>query len=89
MATTTKRTSRLEIRITPDQRRYIERAAALKGATLTQWVSQHLVDAAEHDIEQEQRIKLSNKAFDSLLKKLDEPVTQEQKDFMAREPQWA
>ena len=83
MATTFgNRTSRLDIRLTAEQRALIERAVSLKGSTLTQWTAQHLLEAA-------QSLKLENEAFDAFLRALDEPVPAEMAELMQREPQWA
>ena len=78
MATTFgNRTSRLDIRLTAEQRALIERAVSLKGSTLTQ------------EIEEASSLKLENEAFDAFLRALDEPVPAEMAELMQREPQWA
>lgn len=89
MATKIKKTSRLEIRLTPEERQIIERAATLKGSTITQWTARHLLNAAQEDIEQETQLKLTNEAFDAFLKALDEPMPKEMQELLSRDPQWA
>lgn len=90
MATvTSNRTSRLDIRLTAEQRSLIERAVSLKGSTITQWTAQHLLDAARREIEEASSLKLENESFDAFLRALDEPIPAETKELMRREPQWA
>ncbi|MFR2313603.1 MAG: DUF1778 domain-containing protein [Bifidobacterium sp.] len=43
----------------------IERAVSLKGSTLTQWTAQHLLEAAQREIEEASSLKLENEAFDA------------------------
>lgn len=92
MATITakpQKTSRLDIRLTEEQRGIIERAAALTGSTLTQWTAQHLLEAARMDIERTATLRLESEAFDAFMAALDEPVPNEAKELMNRDPQWA
>lgn len=90
MATITKqKTSRLDIRLTDEQRRLIERAAAVTGSTLTQWTARHLLESARRDIEDATTLRLESQAFDAFLEALDEPAPQAADDLMARDPQWA
>ena len=50
--------------MTPEQRSTIDKAATLKGATITQWALDHLMADARKDIEEETTIRLSARAFD-------------------------
>lgn len=68
------RSERLETRITAEQKDLIERAAALQGRTVTDFVLASVQDAARRAIEEHGRIALSledSKAFVQLL--LDPP----------------
>lgn len=91
MATVTSeiKNSRLDVRLTQEQRRQIERAAALKGTSLTQWCVQHLMAAAQEDIQDATVTRLSSQAFDDFLKALDEPMPREAVDLLNMRPQWA
>ena len=90
MATlTSQKTSRLDIRLTDEQRAMIERAASLTGSTLTQWTAQHLLEAARLDIEKETTLRLNAESFDAFVDTLDEPIPAAAKELMARDPQWA
>ena len=80
---------RMDIRLTQQQRELFERAAALKGMTLTQWSTWHLSDAARADIEDETTIRLSAKAFDSFVEALDAGAPPELEALLAEEPSWA
>ena len=55
MATITNasKTSRLDMRMSDEQRSEIERAASIKGMSLTQWALQNLLAAARRDIQEE------------------------------------
>ena len=66
------RGERLEARVTAEQKSLIERAAALQGRTVTDFVLASVQEAARKEIEQHQRLDLSlrdSEAFvDALLK---------------------
>ena len=90
MATlTAPKTSRLDIRLTEEQRDLIERAAALTGSTLTQWTAQHLLEAARLDIEKETTLRLGAQSFEAFVRALEEPMPDAAKELMSRNPQWA
>jgi uncharacterized protein (DUF1778 family) len=60
------RGERLETRVTADQKRLIERAAALQGRTVTDFVLTSVQEAARRAIDAHQRLELSvrdSKAF--------------------------
>ncbi len=53
------RASRLEARITTEQKRLVEHAAALEGRTVTDFVIASVQDAAQRAIEAHERLDLS------------------------------
>jgi uncharacterized protein (DUF1778 family) len=60
------RAQRLETRVTAEQKNLIERAAALQGRTITDFVLTSVQDAARRTIEEHQQLELSvrdSKAF--------------------------
>lgn len=59
MATVAKKNSRFDMRLTQEQRSEVERAAAIKGKTLTQWALDNLMESARRDIEEESTTRLS------------------------------
>ena len=80
------RGERLETRVTADQKSLIERAAALQGRTVTDFVLTSVQDAARRAIEEHQRIDLSvrdSRAFvDALIK--PRPVNDRLRDTVRR-----
>ena len=79
------RSSRLNMRLTPEQRQTIDIAASLKGSSITQWA---IVTDARRDIEEETVTRLPSKAFDEFLKALDRPMPKAAKDLIEMEPDW-
>lgn len=82
------RSSRLNMRLTPEQRQTIDMAASLKGSSITQWAIDHLVTDARRDIEEETVTRLPSKAFDEFLKALDKPMPQAARDLIDMDPDW-
>lgn len=82
------RTSRLNMRLTPEQRKAIDMAAALKGSSITQWAINHLVADARRDIQEETVMTLPSKSFDEFLQALDKPMPKSAKDLIELEPEW-
>lgn len=82
------RSSRLNMRLTSEQRQTIDMAASLKGSSITQWAIDHLVTDARRDIEEETVTRLPSKAFDEFLKALDKPMPQAARDLIDMDPDW-
>ena len=80
------RAERLEARVTAEQKSLIERAAALQGRTLTDFVLTSVQDAARRAIEEHQQLELSvrdSEAFvDALLN--PKPVNDRLRDTVRR-----
>jgi uncharacterized protein (DUF1778 family) len=80
------RAERLETRVTAEQKSLIERAAALQGRTLTDFVLTSVQDAARRAIEEHQQLALSvsdSEAFvDALLN--PKPVNDRLRDTVRR-----
>lgn len=70
---------RMDVRLTQSQRAAYERAASLKGQTLTQWATSHLDENARRDIEA---------AFDEFCAMLDAPMPKAMQDLLARKTVW-
>ena len=71
MATTFgNRTSRLDIRLTAEQRALIERAVSLKGLHIDAVDRAALLEAAQREIEEASSLKLENEAFDAFCARL-------------------
>lgn len=80
MAETAKRSisgrvrgERLETRVTADQKRLIEHAAALQGRTVTDFVLTSVQDAARRAIEEHQNLELSVRDGQAFVQSLVEP----------------
>lgn len=90
MATLTKqaKNSRFDMRMTADQRQEIERAAAIKGKSLTQWALDSLLSSARRDIEEETTTHLSQEQFEKLSAALSEPMPAATQALLQRTPIW-
>ena len=80
------RSARLQARITADQKRVIESAAALQGRRVTDFVLTSIQDGAHRVIEQSHRLELSKRnseAFESALLN-PQPVNQRLEDTVCR-----
>lgn len=67
------RAERLEARVTPEQKRLIERAAALQGRTVTDFVLSSVQDAARRAIDDHQRLDLSMRDSEAFVDALLNP----------------
>jgi uncharacterized protein (DUF1778 family) len=68
------RGERLETRVTADQKSLIERAAALQGRSVTDFVLSSVQDAARRAIEEHQRLDLSLRDSQAFVEALINPV---------------
>jgi len=59
MQTKTSKTSRLSTRLTTEQKKLFERAAAIRGMTLSDFVLFSLQEAAEQAVDHQERMELS------------------------------
>jgi uncharacterized protein (DUF1778 family) len=64
---------RLESRVTAEQKRLIEQAAALQGRSLTDFVLSSVLDAAKRTIEEHQRLELSLRDSEAFVEALLNP----------------
>jgi uncharacterized protein (DUF1778 family) len=67
------RNQRLEARITKDQKRLIERAAQLRGSTVTDFVVNEIQEAANATIRQFESLELREKARELFMQALLNP----------------
>ena len=77
--------------MTLEQKQLIERAAALKGRSVTDFVSMLATEEAEEVVRAQHSITLSEEAFDALLRALDERprVLPELERLLEEQPVWA
>ncbi len=67
------KSSRIELRVTPEQKKLLEQAASLKGISLTAYTLSHLLEIAQQDINNYEKLILSNKDRDLFLSALENP----------------
>jgi len=58
---TKSKDSRLDLRVTLEQKELLERAAAIKGVSLSAYTLSHLLLAARQDIDSYEKLVLSNR----------------------------
>lgn len=80
---------RMDLRLTTPQRLSYEKAAALKGQTLSQWSTTKLDEAARRDIEEASTTMLAADAFDSFCAMLDGPMPKATRELLSREEIWS
>lgn len=68
-----RKSARLDLRMTEDDKAQIETAAHIDGVSVSQWSIAHLVENARRTISEQAVIKLSAEAFDEFARLLDEP----------------
>lgn len=78
----------MDIRLTRDQRASYERAASLRGETLTQWVTAHLDENASKDIDEATTTILSRESFDAFCEMLNAPMPAAAQNLLARRAVW-
>lgn len=61
---TRRRSNRIELRTTPEERELIDRALAVTGADLTEFVVTHATDAARQVLADRDRFELEESALD-------------------------
>lgn len=80
------RAQRLEARVTAEQKSLIERAAALQGRTITDFVLTSVQDAARRTIEEHQQLELSVRDSEAFVEALlnPQPVNDRLRDTVRR-----
>jgi uncharacterized protein (DUF1778 family) len=80
------RAQRLETRVTAEQKTLIERAAALQGRTVTDFVLTSVQDAARRAIEEHQQLELSVRDSEAFVEALlnPRPVNDRLRDTIRR-----
>lgn len=70
-----RKDDRLELRLTREQKQYIEQAAAISGRSVTDFSVPLLVDQANEVIRQERQVMMSKDAWSTFNDILDRPAT--------------
>lgn len=67
------KTARIDLRITKEQKALLEQAASIKGISLSAYTLQYLLPQATQDIENQEKLTLSNRDRDLFLSALSNP----------------
>lgn len=89
MATATMgKTSRLDLRMTAEQKRCIETAAGMSGMSVSQWSLGKLMESARKDMAEQHAMTLSAESFDTFARLLDEPANPAFEAFKKGATRW-
>ena len=67
------KTTRIELRINPDDKKLIKKAAELKGLTLSAYITSKIIAFAKKDIERGESIVLNNTDRDFFFNLIENP----------------
>lgn len=67
------KTSRIELRVTPQQKKLLEQAASVKGISLSAYTLSHLLEIAQKELDNHQKLVLSNEDRDLFLSVIENP----------------
>lgn len=70
---TKSKDSRLDLRVTLEQKQILERAAAIKGVSLSAYTLSYLLPAARQDINSHEQLVLSDRDRDLFLSVMENP----------------
>ena len=65
--------SRLDLRVTLEEKQLLERAAALKGVSVTAYTLFHVLPAAKQEIDSHERVVLSERDRDLFMSAMENP----------------
>ncbi|MGB3401211.1 MAG: DUF1778 domain-containing protein [Microcoleaceae cyanobacterium] len=65
--------SRIDLRVTKEQKALLEQAASIKGVSLSAYTLLHLLPLAQQEIENQEKLTLSNRDRDRFLAAIDNP----------------
>ena len=65
--------SRLDLRITKEQKELLERAAAIRGVSLSDYTLLHLLPIAREEVNHHERLVLSNRDRELFLSTMENP----------------
>jgi uncharacterized protein (DUF1778 family) len=74
MSETASKDSRIDLRLTREQKALLEKAASLKGVSLSAYTLLHLLPQAQQDINNQERLSLTNRDRDLFLSALENPA---------------
>lgn len=71
--TSSPKDSRIDLRVTQEQKELLERAASLKGVSLSAYTLFHVLPAAKQDVDACERLVLSNRDRDLFMSVMENP----------------
>ncbi|MGL6342246.1 MAG: DUF1778 domain-containing protein [Waterburya sp.] len=74
MSETASKDSRIDLRLTREQKALLEKAASLRGVSLSAYTLLHLLPQAQQDINNQERLSLTNRDRDLFLSALENPA---------------
>lgn len=87
-ATLEKKTGRLDLRMTPEQKRQIEMASRIDGISVSQWSVSCLVESARNVIADQAAMRLSEQSFEEFAALLDEAPSRRFVEFQEGGTRW-
>ncbi|MEC4817618.1 MAG: DUF1778 domain-containing protein [Scytonema sp. PMC 1069.18] len=67
------KTSRIDLRVTQEQKELLERAASLKGISLSAYTLLHILPAAQKEVDSYERLVLSDRDRDLFMSMMENP----------------
>ncbi len=71
--TSNAKDSRIDLRVTQEQKQLLEKAASLRGISLSAYTLLHLLPVAQQEIDASERLVLSNRDRDLFLSMMENP----------------
>lgn len=71
--TSSAKDSRIDLRVTLEQKELLERAASLKGVSLSAYTLFHVLPAAKQEVDAHERLVLSNRDRDLFMSIIENP----------------
>lgn len=68
-----KKQSRIDLRISPEQKELLERAASLKGLSVSSYLLSNSIETATRDIESHEKLVMSDNDRDLFLSLMENP----------------
>lgn len=89
MATlSSKKTARIDLRMTEEQKEEVELAASLNGISLSQWSLENLLANAREAIAKSGHTVMSPEDFDAFVDALDKPMNSTLAGFVSQKTIW-
>ncbi len=87
-AATERKNSRLDLRMTEDQKQQIELAASINGMSVSQWSLGQLMQSARRDIAEQGVMRMSAESFDEFARLLEKPPSPDFEEFSKGSTRW-